>query len=144
MPDLRSARGEMGMSSVSITITGIDKLIAQLGRLEGMNHLRAPMQRAVYRLQARMAQYPAQRPNSTYRRTGTLGRKWTTKITQSASELVGSVGNNTEYAPYVQAYRFQARVHRGRWINTDKYVMDTEQRNIVRDFEDTIAQRIRG
>lgn len=144
MPDLRSARGEMGMSSVSITITGIDKLIAQLGRLEGMNHLRAPMQRAVYRLQARMAQYPAQRPNSTYRRTGTLGRKWTTKITQSASELVGSVGNNTEYAPYVQAYRFQARAHRGRWINTDKYVMDTEQRNIVRDFEDTIAQRLRG
>ena len=132
------------MSGVTITITGVDKLLAQLGRVEGMNHLRAPMQRSVYRLQARMAQYPAQRPNSTYRRTGTLGRKWTTKITQSASELVGSVGNNTEYAPYVQAYRFQARVHRGRWINTDRYVMKTEQRNIVRDFEDTIAQRLRG
>ena len=44
--------------SVSIQIKGIDELIRKLGKAEGMKHLRQPMQRAVYRLQARMAQYP--------------------------------------------------------------------------------------
>ena len=130
------------MSNVTIQIKGIDELIRKLGRAEGMKHLRAPMQRAVYRLQARMAQYPAQRPNSTYRRTGTLGRKWTSKIEQSSTSITGRVGNNTSYAPLVQSYRFQARIHRGLW-QTDRYVVDTEYRTIVGDFENAISGALR-
>ena len=75
------------MSNVSIQIKGIDTLIQKLGKVEGTKHLRQPMQRAVYRLQGRMAQYPAQRTNSSYRRTGTLGRKWTSKIEQGMQSL---------------------------------------------------------
>ena len=130
------------MSDVTIQIKGIDALIQKLGKVEGMKHLRPPMQRSVYRLQGRMAQYPAQRPNSTYRRTGTLGRKWTSKIEQSSTSITGRVGNNTDYAPRVQSYRFQARIHRGLW-QTDRYVMDTEYRTIIRDFESAISGALR-
>ena len=130
------------MSNVTIQIKGIDELIRKLGRAEGMKHLRAPMQRAVYRLQARMAQYPAQRPNSSYRRTGTLGRKWTSKIEQSNGIIRGKVGNNASYAPLVQSYQLQARIHRGLW-QTDRYVVDTEYRTIVRDFENAISEALR-
>lgn len=129
--------------SISIKIEGIDKLIAKLGKAQGLNHLRPAMQRSVYRLQARMAQYPAQRPNSRYRRTGTLGRKWTSKIDQSSNELQGKVGNNTYYAPLVQSRRFQAKIHRSLWINTDQYVLDTERRNIERDFKQAIDEALR-
>lgn len=128
--------------SITIKIDGIDKLVRKLGKVEGVNYLRPAMQRAVYRLQARLAQYPAQPPNSTYRRTGTLGRKWTSKVDVGNGIIRGRVGNNTEYAPLVQSYRFQARVHRGRW-QTDRYVVDTERRNIERDFKQAIDEALR-
>ena len=128
--------------SVSIQIKGIDTLIQKLGKVEGTKHLRQPMQRAVYRLQGRMAQYPAQRTNSSYRRTGTLGRKWTSKIEQGNGIIRGKVGNNASYAPLVQSYQFQARIHRGLW-QTDRYIVDTEYRTIVRDFEDTIKNTLK-
>ena len=131
------------MSNVTIIITGVDQLTKKLGKVEGLRILEAPMQRAVYRLQARMAQYPAQRPNSRYRRTGTLGRTWTKDVKRSTNELIGKIGNKTEYAPLVQSARFQARVHRGLWINTDQYVVNTEERNIVQDFENTIQDALR-
>ena len=130
------------MSNVSIQIKGIDTLIQKLGKVEGTKHLRPPMQRSVYRLQARMAQYPAQRTNSSYRRTGTLGRKWTSKIEQGNGIIRGKVGNNASYAPLVQSYQFQARIHRGLW-QTDRYIVDTEYRTIVRDFEDTIKNTLK-
>jgi hypothetical protein len=128
--------------SVSISIQGTDKLIAKLGRVEGTKFLRAPMQRAVLRLQRDMQEYPTQRKGSTYRRTGTLGRKWTVRVKQDGAELVGTVGNNTRYAPFVQSRQFQARVHRGRW-QTDAQVMNQNARAIVDDFEDTIQRALR-
>lgn len=128
--------------SVTIQIDGIDKIVRKLGKVEGVSKLRPAMQRAVYRLQARMAQYPAVPPNSTYKRTGTLGRKWTNKVEVASGIIRGKVGNNTEYAPLVQSYRFQARQHRNRW-QTDAYVMETERRNIVRDFEQSISEALR-
>ena len=130
------------MSNVTIQIKGIDALVQKLGKVEGTKHLRPPMQRSVYRLQARMAQYPAQRTNSSYRRTGTLGRKWTSKIEQGNGIIRGKVGNNASYAPLVQSYQFQARIHRGLW-QTDRYIVDTEYRTIVRDFEDTIKNTLK-
>lgn len=130
------------MSDVSVKIEGIDRLLNKLGKVEGTKHLRAPMQRAVYRLQARMAQYPAKRAGSKYNRTYTLGKKWTSRIEQGNGSITGKVGNNTEYAPLVQSYRLQAGIHRGLW-QTDKYVVDTERSTIVRDFEQAINEALR-
>lgn len=143
--------------SISTKIEGVDAIIRKLGRVEGVKHLRQPMQRSVYRLQGRMAQYPAQRPGSRYVRgqgmanaqgivthktSENLGKKWTSKIEQGSGSITGKVGNNASYAPPVQSYRFQARIHRGLW-QTDRYVVDTEYRTIVRDFESVISEALR-
>jgi len=50
-----------------------------------------------------------------YRRTRTLGRKWTTKVEFISGGVVGTIGNATPYGPYVQSRADQAQVHAGRW-----------------------------
>lgn len=45
-----------------------------------VNPLLAPMQRAVMRILRVMATYPPAIPGSKYVRTGSYGRKWTTKV----------------------------------------------------------------
>lgn len=124
-----------------ITIKGIDKLIAKLGRIEATDILRQSMQRSVFRLQAAMAKYPTQRAGSNYRRTGTLGRRWTTKVAQNGDKLIGTVGNSTSYGPFVQSAMFQAAVHQGRW-QTDEQVVEKERPAIVDDFKRTIDKEL--
>ena len=126
---------------VSIEIAGIDEAVQELGMAETINVLRAPMQRAVHRLQAAMASYPPQRPGSSYRRTGTLGRRWTTRISESGQGITGTVGNNTAYGPFVQSEMFQASVHRGRW-QTDQQILEQQQAAIVADFERVIEDAL--
>lgn len=130
------------MADVMIEIRGVDALLAKLGKVQGTNILRPPMQRSVLRIQRDMQEYPTQRMGSPYRRTGTLGRRWTTRIQQSGQYLEGKVGNNTRYAPLVQSRQFQARVHRGRW-QTDTQVVNRLARIIIGDFEQAIAEALR-
>ena len=126
----------------SIRIEGVDKLIAKLGKVQGIAVLRKPMQRAVYRLHAGLAKYPSAIPGSSYRRTGTLGRLWTTRIESSSDGLTGKVGNRIHYAPWVQSERFQAKVHQGRW-QTEVNVAEKETPAIVADFERAIREALR-
>ena len=125
-----------------IEIQGIDALFRKLGNVAAISTLRPPMQRSVYRLQAGMAKYPAARAGSSYRRTGTLGRRWTSVVTESANGLVGTVGNNTSYGPWVQSEMFQAAVHQGRW-QTDQDVATKETPAIIADFEQAIGAALR-
>ena len=71
------------------------------------------------------ADYPPQPADSDYRRTGTLGRLWTTAtphMTMSGHVLDARIGNATPYGPWVQDPERQGRVHRGRWQTTDEVV----------------------
>lgn len=74
-------------------------------------------------------------------RTGTLGKKWTVKVSRSANGVTGKVGNNTEYAPFVQSKRFQARLHSKRW-QTDESVVQRNRNAIVADFEREIRNAL--
>ena len=131
-----------GLTMAEIVILGIDALIRKLDSMEDVyTVLRPPMQRAVYRLQRDMADYPPQRPGTSYVRTGTLGRRWTTKIAQAPSGLIGTVGNNTSYGPFVQSSQFQAWMHRGRW-QTDAQVAERNERDIVADFNTAIQAKL--
>lgn len=48
-----------------------------------------------------IARYPAQRlTKSNYRRTGTLKRSWSSKVTVNSRRMVGIVGSNSNVAPY--------------------------------------------
>ena len=125
----------------TIKIEGVDKLIKKLGTVEGVKVLEKPMRRSVMRLQSDMAKYPAQRAGSAYVRTGTLGRRWTVKVNRSQSGLLGKVGNNTEYAPFVQSARFQARIHSSRW-QTDEIVVNRNAQTIINDFKAAIDREL--
>ena len=124
----------------SIEIKGVDKLVRKLGIVGALETLRPAMKRSVFRLQDDMAVYPSQPALANYKRTGTLGRKWTTKITTSSRGMVGTVGNNTPYAPFVQSHRRQ-NIHLGYW-QTDKDVVEKNRAAIVNDFGREIDKAI--
>lgn len=128
---------------MSIQIKGVAELIAKLGKLAAVQVLEPPMQRAVYRLQAHMQDYPPAPPRSSYIRTGTLGRRWTTRITKSSKGITGTVGNNTAYGPLVQSERFQTRTHRRTGWTTDERAVKDNERAIVDDFEQAIQKALR-
>ena len=128
----------------SIKIEGVDRLVKKLGVLGALESLTAPMQETLYLAQGRMAKYPPAPPNSWYRRTGTLGRRWTTEAPKVEGQtLQGKVGNNTVYGPLVQSRLFQARVHRNRW-QTDADVMEQTEPDAIRLFEQRVREIING
>jgi hypothetical protein len=53
-----------------------------------------------------------------YRRTKTLGRSWTTKITNVFGGIRGEVGTNNPYAKWVQQFSSQQPFHRASgWVH---------------------------
>lgn len=128
---------------MSIQIKGVAELIARLGKLVAIQVLEPPMQRAVYRLQAAMQDYPPAPRGSRYIRTGTLGRRWTTRITHSGNGITGTVGNNTAYGPLVQSERFQTRTHKRTGWTTDERAVKDNERAIVSDFERAIQAALK-
>ena len=141
----------------NIEIRGIDALMRKLNNAQDVNNvLRPPMQRSVFRLQRDMAQYPPARPGSRYVRgrgwanaqgrvtrftSENLGKKWTTRIKESGQGLTGKVGNKVSYGPFVQSERFQAAIHRNRWL-TDQRAVDNNRQRIVDDFEQAIQRAL--
>lgn len=127
------------MADFQITIKGIPELEAKLGRAAAVATIRPPMERAVRRIQADLAKYPSPPAGTKYRRTGTLGRRWTAEVRDGG--LTGVVGNNTPYAQWVEAAEYQAKVHQGRWP-TDEEVLEKEKGAIVADFEKAIEDAL--
>lgn len=50
-----------------------------------------------------------------YRRTGTLGKSWTTDVNATSDSIRGVLGNVRSYAQYVQDEELQAQMHKGHW-----------------------------
>lgn len=125
----------------SIQIKGIEKLKKKFSNVEINEILRPPMQRSVLMLQADLAKYPTQRTGSTYVRTGRLGRSWTTSVSNQSGKLVGRVGNNVAYAPFVQSAKFQRPYNQRRW-QTDEQVVEKNRSKIIKQFEDVISRAL--
>jgi hypothetical protein len=130
------------VSDLTISIRGVDRLMVKLGRVQGTRILLPPTQRAVFRLQRYMATYPPAPARSKYKRTGTLGRRWTTKVESTGDGVIGKVGNNTEYGPLVQSKKFQADVHKNRW-QTDADAIRDNRKDIVQDFNTSIKAALK-
>jgi len=149
----------------SIEIRGIPELVAKLGSGVAMQTLRPPMQRAVMRVHNGIAVAPPpiapglwaaktsrrqkgwffaalRRGEIDGQRTGTLARRWLTRVDVGATGLTGTVGNNTSYGPWVQSSMFQAAFHVGRWV-TDVQVVAQEEGAIVADFHVAIQAALR-
>lgn len=129
------------MPEINIRIDGVDRAVQRLGAVESARVLEQPMREAVLMLEADMKMYPPQRGGGRYRRTGTLGRRWTHRIRFESGGVTGVVGNNTSYAPLVQSSAFQTAVHRGRW-QTDRSVLQRRRKEIVDRFRAAIGRAL--
>jgi hypothetical protein len=132
------------MSTLTIEVEGIDKLLKKYGRVEGLKLLREPIIESLAFLVDDLATYPSPPPGSTYRRTGTLGRFWTSavpEILETSQGISGRYGNNLEYAPYVQDEELQAGIHRSRWLTDDGAIKKNEQK-IIDKFETFLVKSL--
>lgn len=142
----------------NITIQGLDALFRKFERVQAIAILTPPMQRAVLRLQRRLATYPPPIPGSRYVRgrgwankagkvtrltSEKLGSRWTTRVRRGAGGIEGVVGNNASYVRYVQSVADQANIHKGRWP-TDQSVLREEGPTIVADFKNVIDAALEG
>lgn len=123
------------MADFKVDASQLDDLAAKLKQMKPLIQpiLRQTSDAALLSLIPDMARYPAPPPNSRYTRTGTLGRTWTAahplfQVTENS--FLGSIGNNTEYAPYVQKAGeeepHQAWMHKGRWQTDDDVLKQHE------------------
>ncbi len=134
-----------------IEIRGLDKAIRKLGLVVTADKLEAPMQRSLYRLQATMQDYPPAPRGSRYIRgygfpgrqtSEKLGQRWKVRIDPVANGLVGKVGNNASYGPWVQSERFQTRWHRRTGWMTDERAVNENRQAIVADFAREISRAL--
>ena len=142
-------------SNQAIQIEGIDELIKKLGKVDGPKVLVEPMEWSVRAVEDTIKPYPPAWPESTYRRgqdprSEDLGGRWTSKVQQSMSGVVGKIGNNASYAPWVQSHQFQNRrtdskdrhMFLGRW-KTDLQAINENRKNIERRFKLAIDKALR-
>jgi len=111
------------MNKLSIRVEGGAKLEASMNRRG--NNVRSMMHtatdRALQYVHSTVPPYPPPPPTSTYRRTGTLGRTIATEVRPMGAKVVGVIGTDTVYAPWVISDKSvgsrgpQASVHAGRW-----------------------------
>lgn len=129
---------------LEIEVRGLERLVRSLSAFEVFRVLRPGMIRGMARVVNAMADYPAPPEASTYRRTGTLGRRWTQtqpSVEETTTELRVKVGNNTSYGPWVQDAQFQAWMHRGRW-QTDEEMLRANEGAIVADLNALVAAEL--
>jgi len=145
---LDSASGERAMI---FKILGLDKLTAKLKRLTApqlTRELESTTRKAVNYVHGKVPAYPAPPIGSTYSRTGTLGRSITTKVVTMGSNVKGTIGSPTPYAPWVISDEPgggagpQAWMHKGRWY-TLQGVVRKAQDAVNRFFEDMVRRLTR-
>lgn len=123
------------MITIDIDTHGLERQLAGFSLLAVFS---PAMKKSVLILEADLKKYPAQRSGSNYRRTGTLGRRWTTEVNATSNDLTGIVGNNTPYGPFVQSEAFQASIHKGRWLTDERSVINRDS-DIVKLFENAAS-----
>lgn len=99
--------------------------------------LEGPVRRAALRGEAFLKEYPPAR-SPEWRRTGSLGRSWTTQVTVTREEARGVVGNIREYAPLVQSAERQRSWHRRTGWQTDEQAIEHIRPGTVADIENTV------
>lgn len=160
----------MAMLTITLDPASVEHLVGKLGRATALATLVPPMQRALARLHDTLATYPS--PSRTaqparsrkqrikqillgkegkipYRRTGDLGRSWTSEVTTSEGGLEGALGNSVRsredgrhYGPLVEGSPgVQSSYHAGTWPTIDAALRQHEAA-IVDDFANAIDRAL--
>lgn len=150
---------------ILVEVEGLDELLERFGRLEGFGVLRPAMDAAVKLLQNELAIYPPQAHKRMggfksdkqrryvmmlvrtgqvpYRRTGTLGRSWTTSVETTGNDMIGRVGNAVNYGPYVMDRSQQAYAHQGVWPVAQD-VAEQNAETVLGVFADAVQRALAG
>jgi len=125
-----------------IRIEGLDRLVRQLDKSPVLVRklVGDAMEKSAHLIHLHTMTYPPPPPSSTYVRTGTLKKSWTSKVNRGRFEA--QVGTRLNYAPYVLGDDDQAAVHRGRW-KTVGQVADKVRPDIDKFFEDAGEELVR-
>lgn len=138
---------------MQISFRGHREIAERLERMraEYPSGIRRAMMEAIYYVHSTVPRYPQKPPESTYRRTGTLGRSINTEVRAVGTDMVAAIGTNVVYAPWVissepvagpPAAGPQAWVHVGRWWTLQRVVEDARGR--VDEIIDRCIARIIG
>ena len=103
------------------------------------------MTEALLYLHGRIPEYADPIVGSRYRRSLTLGRRWTEQVELLDDAVVGQIGTNVAYAPWVVGpdhpgadfggtTKYQAKVHKGRWWQFES-VMEANVDGAWAEFE---------
>lgn len=88
------------MPELVLEVRGLDELIRRFGNRRNVQEpIAKALDKSVKLIQRGVTTYPPKPPYSLYRRRGTLGRSFTTRVDRS--RLEGRVGTRLAYAPYV-------------------------------------------
>lgn len=156
------------MANLTFAVNPADvaRLLGKLGRVTALSTLRPPLTRALALVHGDLATYPSPAPHAQplrsdrarryffaalregkisapYRRTGNLGRAWTSQIAETAESLDGTVGNARSYGPFVQGDGRQASYFQGSAWPTDARVLAQRAPQIVTLFTEAIDQALR-
>ena len=126
------------MAEIRVYPQGFRELARRLGGMQVARVLEPPMVRGLERFRSDLSTYPPAPPESSYVRTGTLGRSWAIDYTINARGMSGETGTAIPYAPYVQDAERQAWMHEDRWRNTDVAVAQRHRGAILANFSTTI------
>lgn len=125
------------MLDIQFTLIGEEQIAGIVRQISGDEWLKTPATLTGATLQKELATYPPPPANSSYTRTGTLGRRWAADIGVKPFNALSIVSNTTSYAPFVQGDDTQARIHQNRW-RTDVQILDQNTEKIVGFYLDAI------
>lgn len=135
---------------MSITETGYRETNATLLALKDLPSKLIPFaERQNNTMTEQFKVYPPQLPAQKYIRTGQLGRSHRKQITVVSdgfiSDLysVGATRRGKPYEQWVQVKSTQARIHQGRWNNTDEGVLAQNINPIVNGYLVVIDEVLR-
>jgi len=138
------------MAELTITLVGVEALVAKLGRATAAATIERGMARAQARVIATLQKYPSPPSGSTYTRTGDLGRSWTPSTPSfSGGVILGGISNaarsrrgGQRYAKWVQGQETQTAGHAATGWITDQQALDRNHSAIENDFNSAIQNAL--
>ena len=128
------------MIQLTVEVEGQRQLSARLRRWPSVlrKHWRRAGSKSTKTLKRIAGRYPPAPPQSTYTRTGTLGRRWDERV----GDFEAVVENPTPYGPDVMGDEDQAWMHRGRW-RTESQVLKAGESEIAGFYEEALENAAR-
>lgn len=123
------------MITIDVDITKANNLIDKAKQMQGVKN---GVKASAVTLVSKLRSYPIQKPNTKYKRSGDLAKKWTEQT--SPSGLVATVGNNQHYMPYVQGDK-QTKYFKKHWRKHSVRYVVRQNKELIRRIVQSEVRR---